>query len=217
MYSGSLFWCVVFGLFLLGLIRLLLSSHRWLKTHNAPSKLAQQAQEQERKQAERDLIDSLPVPMHNWSRRKILRFSKKLPKIIVLPPGLSQWEREQSTKFKAAVTKINDWYYAEARQPVYLDYLPGEQNDGERSEGEPFGADHADFDEQNDREVGETVPLRARQDPIQNGHVNRSGLNRERNKQKIALTITFLTGMCTFAAQWMFWNGFVKSSGPRYV
>ena len=223
MYSGSLFWCVVFGLFLLGLIGLFLSGHRWLKIRNAPSKEAQQAQEQKQKQTKQNLINSLPVSMHQWSRRKILRFSKKLPQIIVLPPRLSQWERKQSTKFKAAVTKINDWYYIEARQSVYPDHLPGEQSNGEKIKGEPSGADHADFDKQNDREVSETVPLRARQDSTQNSHedilelIRKLERERERDKMKIALTIVFFTGMCTFAAQWMFWNGFVKSSGPRYV
>lgn len=42
-------------------------------------------------------------------------------------------------------------------------------------------------------------------------------LRRTRDGAQITVTVAFFMSMCFFGAQWTFWDGFVKSSGDRYV
>lgn len=125
--------------------------------------------------------------------------------VNLLPLWLREWSHSQIIRLREIVAGIpvphhsplvmaldqaNEWFYISERvsgQP----YLKLQQHDLE-----PIGRGIA---------------------PTQGLHEHRLLIRRERDRYKITVAVAFFMGMLTFASQWMFWDGFVKSSGDRYV
>lgn len=234
MYSGSLFWAVVFGFFLVafgvfmffgqillrGLLFLQEAALRSLRFPNTPvNSLAISStvaaitaipalsaalppristlRVQVRQQPMQATTENLLFRMRNWSRGRIIRYRNvpsEIP-LLHLPPRLRQWERQQWSRLVTGAEEINTWFYvSERRQASGQPYLQVQQHDP--MDPEP---------------VGRRTSL------TQNMQEDGFGIQRKRDGAKIPVTVAFLWGMCAFAAHWMFWEGFVKSSGDRYV
>lgn len=194
MYSGTMFWAGVAGYFLWALLVFLALGFGVLKF----SKIIKPARQQAEKEAEKAAIDNLPPWMRKWSRKRIVQFRKSLPKIPVhqLPPRLRQWEQQKRKQFVTVVEEINEWFYVSERR---------------QASGQPYSQVQQD-------DFTHFEPVGRRTASTQRLLVDRSNLGRfrrHRDGYKIALAVAFAMGMCTFAAQWMFWDGFVKSSGDR--
>lgn len=233
MYSGSLFWAVVFGFFLVafgvfmffgkqllrGVLFLQEAALRSLRSPNTPvDSLAISStvaaitaiptlsaallpristlRVQVRQQPMQATTENLLSRMHRWSRRRINRYRNvpsEIP-LLCLPPRLRQWERQQWGRLVTGAEEINTWFYvSERRQASGQPYLQVQQHDP--MDPEPVGR-------------GRTSA------PIM--QVDGFGIQRKRDGAKITVTVAFFMGMCTFAAQVMFWDGFIKSSGDRW-
>ncbi|MCJ1470036.1 hypothetical protein MMC07_008681 [Pseudocyphellaria aurata] len=218
MYSGTIFWTVFVVFFLPALLIFLASGEKVLQILIIIKEAGRKASQQ----AEQAAIDRLPPWMRNWSHKQIIRFSKSLPKIPALPvpPRLRQWEQQQRSRIVTAAVEINQWFYTSQWQRASdQPYSQVKQLDGmnlkpvgraqlPQASGQPY------LPLQQDDWIN-WQPMNRNTTPTQIMLVNQPGMQRKRDRTKVALTVVFFTGMCTFAAQWMFWDGFVKSSGDR--
>lgn len=203
MYSGSIFLVVVLIFFLLAFGYFMHVGRevlRWLLDLNDAGQQAGQPVKRNvgrkaRQRAERAENNDFLSRMRNWSSRQIIKFRKVIPKILVphLPTQIQQWEQQQRNRLSTAVKKVDNWFYTSGRQQAST-YLPLQQTD-----------------------LVDLEPVRRGTTPAQTTQMDRNRIQRTRDRTKITVTVAFFLGMCTFAAQWMFWDGFVKSSGDRCV